>query len=153
MKPRGRSSRVPPFDLLLGEPAPFEGFGPAHLAATAEVKQLLAAIRSARDRLEDGFSVTFCNRSQAQLDPIVADMWKTGWSAATEDVNAFATDLGRVLAGRTLRSRPSPRAPRHGRPQPRVHLVARTVRQGLPVPLRGEMPLGPWAFFLDRREG
>ena len=97
------SLKVPQFDLLTGQPGPYEGFGVAVAAEGTRLKRLQAAMEEARQRVEDGFACRLSKQGRpGDLDSIIGEMWQEGWDPAICNVNLFATDFGLVLTQKIL---------------------------------------------------
>lgn len=94
------SLRVPPFDMLTGQPSPYSGFGEPLSESNDLEKQFVCLADEARNRLNNGFGRQLVNDASlpSELDSIIREMWEHGWSPDTGNVNLFATDLGLVLA-------------------------------------------------------
>jgi hypothetical protein len=92
------SLKVPPFDVLTGQDAPYVGFGETNVVHSAVPGSYLETVSEAHRRISDVFGI----RSESGLERIqwvegvVARMWADGWNPSRANVNLFVTDFGCV---------------------------------------------------------
>ncbi|MBI1337582.1 MAG: hypothetical protein GC164_11535 [Phycisphaera sp.] len=93
------------FDALRAD-SPTELFGPClegdSVTLASEHLQAMAAL--ARSQIAEVFGDQIGRGGDGVdgLDRIIADMWDTGWSPASGDLNVFSRDFGVVLAAALL---------------------------------------------------
>lgn len=102
--PSDLGTAAPLFDLLAGMSTPYAGFGARLVEPPAQVAELQAAIAAAHQRLAAGFGRDFtaADAVPGQLDAIVGQMWRGGWSPKTGNVGLFARDFGLALTAAIL---------------------------------------------------
>lgn len=90
---------IPPFDLLKGQNAPFEGFGDILPKSLSNNNLLIGLISQATIRIEEDFEIGQGDAIKfvAELENIIDEMWQDGWDPQKGDVNLFTTDFGLIL--------------------------------------------------------
>lgn len=91
---------IPPFDILSGYTAPYEGFGVPLESSSERILKFSIESMEAKKRLEDGFQrqLSGLELISNELDSIAAEMWGQGWDPRKNDINLFTTDFGLVLS-------------------------------------------------------
>ena len=96
---------LPPFDVLFSQKRPFDGFGPLE-EDTQRVRELFdEVVCQAQTRVRELFEISDVDGEKlvAELDEMVAEMWREDWDPQSGDVNLFARDLGALLMDALLR--------------------------------------------------
>src|SRR5688500_6723470 len=90
------------FDALQDDTEPTLMFGRPLVASAAEdaLRELSRTADVARNAVRDCFHRALLpgEAGMRQLDEIVSEMWRDGWSPASGNVNLFSTHFGSLLA-------------------------------------------------------
>jgi hypothetical protein len=92
------------FDLLVGQAAPFLGFGEVVQDSTEDEREFHKNADQVRQQIRDTFGAKLDNSSTTpkELDDIAQELWETGWNPQVGNLALFTRDLGLLLAEATL---------------------------------------------------
>jgi hypothetical protein len=93
--------KIPLFDVLTGDAAPYAGFGPI-LADSTERDVTVGKLEAeALVSVREVFAIAAASPREliGALEHSIAEMWETGWNPRVGNVSLFATDFGLILTG------------------------------------------------------
>jgi hypothetical protein len=88
------------FDSLVGNEAPYIGFGGPIEELPCVCANFQDIARGAGDRVCKGFGIRFSNLAEVPrvLDGIIHTMWETGWDPESGKIDLFVHDFGVLFA-------------------------------------------------------
>jgi hypothetical protein len=92
------------FDLLVGQAAPFLGFGEVVQDSTEHERELHKNADQVRKQIRNTFGAKLDNSSTTpkELDDIAQELWETGWDPRVGNVALFTRDFGLLLTEATM---------------------------------------------------
>lgn len=98
--------KVPAFDLLTEQTAPYPGFGDARIFASESPTAYVQTVVQARARAEEVFGINHGLNIESinAVEKAIEEMWTEGWNPHDADISLFTTDFGCIITEALRRS-------------------------------------------------